>query len=761
MIQSIKQLYGEALALYQAGYFPEAAATYQQILNREPTDVEAWWGLGKIHNSQGNWEQALAALDQALNLDPNQAMIYIDLGFAWQQLGDDSQAILAHQTAIALEPDHSQIYCQLGDLYLELEDYQSAKQFYRQGILIDPSDVSNYLSLGNLLIAQSEIEEAITLYQTALEWQPQNPDLLYQYGLAIATNSTPDIAPSPTRMKEAAFYFGSAAYYQQDYQTAIDYYQTVLNSPNRRIEIYINLADCYQQLDRFSSAIDLYQQALEAYPDSVDLYLAFILALQNLGQTEAAIQIAEKALKILPNNIRLKLAHQRILPILYQTQAEIQFYRQRFQQLLEDLIQNCSLETTAEKQQALQGIAENTNFYVQYQGDNDLAIQQQYGQFVSRIMAANYPEYTQKITHRKTNKIKVGYISAYLQWHTIGILFLGWIKQYNSDLFEIYSYHLGQKVDEITDLFRYYSDNFYYNPHNWEATLQQIIADKIDILVFLDIGMSPQTTQLAGLRLAPIQCAAWGHPVTTGLPTIDYFISAEDLEPIHRKNHYSEQLITLPSLGIFYQKPALPKCLKNRSDFRLKEESIIYLSSQSLFKYLPQYDQIFCAIAQQVKTAQFIFLSHWNSAITQQFKHRLNRTFSQFGLNFKNHCVILPRLSKQNYLRLHLLADIALDTFQFTGFLTSLDAIACNLPIVTHEGQLMRSRQTAGILKRINVTETIAQNQSEYIKIAVRLGLESDWRNSIVEKIKTNQAILYQDNQCIQSLEQFYLSILE
>jgi predicted O-linked N-acetylglucosamine transferase (SPINDLY family) len=73
----------------------------------------------------------------------------------------------------------------------------------------------------------------------------------------------------------------------------------------------------------------------------------------------------------------------------------------------------------------------------------------------------------------------------------------------------------------------------------------------------------------------------------------------------------------------------------------------------------------------------------------------------------------------------------------------------------------MRSRQTAGILKRINVTETIAQNQSEYIKIAVRLGLESDWRNSIVEKIKTNQAILYQDNQCIQSLEQFYLSILE
>jgi predicted O-linked N-acetylglucosamine transferase (SPINDLY family) len=756
----LKQLYGEALALYQAGYFPEAATTYQQILEIEPTDAEAWWGLGKIYCCQADWQQALTALNQALNLNPNHTMIYVDLGWAWQQLGDFSQGILAYQTAIALNPDHSQVYCQLGDLYLELGDYQSAEQYYRQGILIDPNDISNYLGLGNLLIAQNEVAAALTLYQTALEGQPHHPDLLYQYGLAIAANSTSDLL-SLSVMGKAAFYFGSAAYYQQDYQTAIDYYQTVLNSTNKTVEVYLNLADCYQQLDQFSEVIDLYQTALEDYPDSVDLYLGFILLLQNIGKTEAAIQIAEQGLQRLSNPIRLKLAHQRLLPILYHTETEIKYYRQRFQNLLENLIQNCPLETTEQQQQALQAIADNTNFYLQYQGYNDLTLQQQYGEFVSKVMAANYPEYTQKITRRKTDKIKIGYISAFLQWHTVGIVFLGWIKQHNSDLFEIYCYHLGQDTDEITDLFHYYSNQFYHNPNDLESTLQQIIADKIDILVFLDIGMSPQTTQLAGLRLAPIQCAAWGHPVTTGLPTIDYFISAEYLEPIDSKDHYTEQLTTLPNLGIFYQKPTLPILLKNRSEFGLQENSIIYLSSQSLFKYLPQYDQIFGAIAQQVENAKFIFLSHWNSEITQQFKHRLNRAFSQLELDFKNHCVILPRLSKPDYLQLHLLADIALDTFQFTGFLTSLDAIACNLPIVTHEGEFMRSRQTAGILKRINVTATIAKNPSEYIKIAVKLGLDSNLRKSISDKIKTHQSILYQDNQCIQSLEQFYLSTLE
>ncbi len=749
-MEAVKRLHGEALALSQVGYFAEAVGIYQQILKIKPIDSQLWWELGKIYCCQSDWYQALMAFNQALNCDSKPGKIYADLGFVWQQLGDIDQAILAYQTAIDLNPDHVLVYHLLGNLYLELGDFQQAEQYYRQGIQINPREIDNYISLGNILVIQNNIEQATLLYQQGLEYYPKHPDLLYQYGLAIATDSTSE---------DAAFYFGSAAYYQQDYQTAIDYYQTLLNYPDSTIEFYLNLGDCYQQLDQASTAIDIYQIALNYYPNSVDIYLALIIALQNSGKIETAIQIAEIALQKLPENIRLKLAHQRILPILYLTQTEIKFYRQRFRKLLINLINNVSLETREEKQLALEAIGENTNFYLQYQGDNDLKLQQQYGQFVSQIMAANYPKYTQNRRSQKKDKLRIGYISAFLQWHTVGIVFLGWIKQHNSDLFEIYCYHLGAETDEITDLFKYYSNYFYHLPNNLEEIIQQIDTDKIDILVFLDIGMSPLITQLAGLRLAAIQCAAWGHPVTTGLPTIDYFISAELLESAIAKNHYSEQLFCLPNIGIYYQKDHRFTPVKKRSDFNLKTNSIIYLSSQSLFKYLPEYDVVFAAIAQTVKTAQFIFFSHWNSEITQQFKQRLSLVFTQFGLNFEEYCLILPRLNKQDYLQLHLLADIALDTFEFTGFLTSLDAIACNLPIVTHEGQLMRSRQTAGILKRINVTETIAQTPSEYIKIATKLGWDSDLRKLISEKIKTNQSILYQDNECVQSLEQFYLSI--
>jgi predicted O-linked N-acetylglucosamine transferase (SPINDLY family) len=104
------------------------------------------------------------------------------------------------------------------------------------------------------------------------------------------------------------------------------------------------------------------------------------------------------------------------------------------------------------------------------------------------------------------------------------------------------------------------------------------LADNLDILVFLDIGMTPITTQMAGLRLAPIQCLTWGHPITSGIPTIDYFLSSELMEPENCQTHYTEKLILLPKISICYPQPKLPQKRENRSFFQLPSEAIIVTS---------------------------------------------------------------------------------------------------------------------------------------------------------------------------------------
>jgi predicted O-linked N-acetylglucosamine transferase (SPINDLY family) len=63
-------------------------------------------------------------------------------------------------------------------------------------------------------------------------------------------------------------------------------------------------------------------------------------------------------------------------------------------------------------------------------------------------------------------------------------------------------------------------------------------------------------------------------------------------------------------------------------------------------------------------------------------------------------------------------SDVFLDTLSFSGGHTTFDAVACNLPIVTCAGEFMRGRQSCGILKMLGVTNTIAQNEAEYIEIA-------------------------------------------
>ncbi len=751
----LDRLYTEANAFSDAGYWSEAEEKYQQILALEKTHTDAWRELGMVYFFQERYPEALDAFYSALELDSSTAIQYYCLGLGLAATEDFTAAISAYEQAILLDPNWSDAYHQLGGVYLERGELKQAETYYRKAIDLNSNNSDFYLDLGNLLIAKQQIWDAIIIYKKALELNSKNPRVLYELAIAFTAIKNSSLA---------AFYFGYSAYYQAQYTEAIQYYQDYLKVQTQEIDVYFKLADCYQKIEQYPQAIHTYQQATEQRSDSIEglieIYLAWINLLQEIGETEAAINRSKNTLETFPNDFSLKLTHQRILPILYKNYSEIEQYRQRFSDLLTQLITETDLTSPNNSARLLTAISTHTNFYLQYQGYNDLKLQKQYGQFVYNIMATNFPKWIKPINRRScqpNDKIKIGYISSFFQWHTVGIIFLGWFKKCNFKDFEIYCYYTGNEADELTDLYRYNSNYFYEFKENLIDIAETIYADKLDILVFLDLGMCPLTTQIASLRLASIQCAAWGHPVTTGLPTIDYFISPDLLEPQNAQKHYSEELIRLPNLGIYYEKPEIPKLEKTRSNFGLKKNTVIY---QSLFKYLPQYDQIFVEIAKQVPLAEFVFVSHWNSAISEKFRQRLKQAFADFGLNSEDYCTILPRLEKSDYLQLNLLADIGLDTFQFTGFLTTLDSIACNLPIVTCEGELMRSRQTAGILQRIGVTETIVRNEKEYIKIGVKLGLDPVFRSEIINKIKQNQSVLYEDQNGIQGLENFYKQVI-
>ncbi|OLP17142.1 hypothetical protein BST81_17480 [Leptolyngbya sp. 'hensonii'] len=737
-----------------------AARAYRQALNWAPSRADLWHHLGTVYIELEAYPQAIEMLQKALELEPHQAVRHYNLGFVAEKAGDRARAMEAYQRAIQIDPMLAQAYEGWGRLLIQAGEDEQAEAIYRDAIVHLPEQGFGYAGLGEMQFRLGHLDAAISAYQQALAIHPSQCQWLEQLGLAFAARQNP---------LQAAFYLAEAAYGVGQYQTAINQYQRwlTLRSPETDVplSLYLNLARAYEALQQPVAAATVYRQGLQNFPHQDILLFSLLTTLQHSGETAAALQVATEVVQQQPDRLDWEFEHCRIFPILYETPAEIEVYRNRFTVGLAKLTSSIDLIAPPTRSQALAIASRRTNFFLQYQGQDDRGLQAQYGHYLQQVMAAHYPEWSQPLPRYRTSdpdRIRIGYCSAFFYQHTVAKLFLGWLKYRTVPEFEVVCYHLGNSTDPFTRQWQAHSDRFHHLPGDLEAVCRQIRADNLDILVYPELGMHPMTLMLAGLRLAPVQCMAWGHPITSGLPTIDYFLSSDWMEPEAAQSHYSETLIRLPQAGIAYPRPDVPPPTRTRADFRLREDAIVYLSNQSLFKYLPQHDRHFAEIACQVPQAQFAFLGYQiGSRVNDQFWQRLQRAFACLGLAVEDYCVIVPRLSQVGFWNLNQISDIFLDTLDWGGGNTTLDAIACGLPIVTCPGQFLRGRHASALLRTLGMTETIASTPAAFVQIAVRLGLDANYRADIRQRMQGQSDRLFDDRSCLPALEAFYRQVVK
>jgi predicted O-linked N-acetylglucosamine transferase (SPINDLY family) len=401
-----------------------------------------------------------------------------------------------------------------------------------------------------------------------------------------------------------------------------------------------------------------------------------------------------------------------------------------------------------------------------YQGQNDLKLQTLYGDWVHRIMKSSFPELAQPVPMPVVEGgIRVGYLSSQSERFlktSVAKLFGGWIREQDRRQFEVFAYHADRAADARAEHVRRWGISFRELSGEVRAITQAIRADRLHVLVYLDFGIHPRMAQLAALRLAPIQCVAWDTPLTSGMPAMDYFLSSELMEADDAREHYSEELVKLPGVGVCFPKPVIPSVLltKTRADFGLREDAVVYLSCQSIFKYLPAQDQLIAQIARRVPDSQFVFLVT-NEVVESDFKNRMTRAFAAEGLKAADHCVWLPEMDMLDFWNLHRLGDAFLDTLSWSGGVTTFEAVACGLPVVTLPGKLMRARHSYAILTQLGMTETIAHDAAEYVKIAAQLGLDRQWRQSVIHRMVASYPNLYSDTRCVRALEDFYRGVVD
>jgi protein O-GlcNAc transferase len=723
---TLETLRQEAVQLHVEGRFTEAESKYLAILQIEPQNAEIWFHLGMLYYLVDNDVAALEALQQSLVFQPQNALAHHISGLVLERMERHLEAIAAYQKAHVLNPNYVDTLYRLGNLLLQTEDCKQAEALFRQAIVWAPNEFGGHLRLGDALMAQQKAAAAVTAYQQALMLKQRDPEILQKTGEAYAAAG--DLA-------NAHNYFAHSFNRAGNPEAAIEAFQTSFVYAPGTVSDYLTLGDCYQLCGQIDAAIDALCTAAKLEPD-------------------------EPFLKVLP---------QLVLPLLYENVDEIATYYQRFEQGLKVVKQQVELAEARHETLSFRSLPLLGTFYLAYQAINVRELQSLYGQLLQRAMRANHPDWLTPLAMPPipaTGKIRIGYLADSMGTNSMSRWALGWLKHHDRSRFEIYCYNTGSASDRRTVQFQALSDVYRYIPNDLPAVSQQILADKLHVLVFLAIGTHKPTEMTACLRLAPIQCSAWGHPVTSGIPTIDYYLSGELIEPENAQEHYTEQLIRLPKLGISYPQPTIPAPTKTRADFGMTAEAVLYISCQMLIKYLPQHDHLFVAIARRVPQAKFVFIvrstvTHRTSkSLERQFRQRLHRAFATAGLNSDDYCVFLPGQKGEDYTSLLLAADVFLDTPDFSGGHTTFDAIACNLPIVSHVGEFMRGRQSYGMLTMMGMTETIAHSEAEYVEIAVRLGLEPEWRQVIVQQMRERQYRLFDDTDCVRGLEQFYQQVV-
>jgi predicted O-linked N-acetylglucosamine transferase (SPINDLY family) len=354
--------------------------------------------------------------------------------------------------------------------------------------------------------------------------------------------------------------------------------------------------------------------------------------------------------------------------------------------------------------------------------------------------------------------IRVGFLSSFFYSHSNWKIPLkGWLSGLDKRRFQVFGYHLDHTTDHETALAKGFCHRFVHDlPPVLDPWAKAIRADRLHVLVIPGIGLDALTHRLAALRLAPVQAASWGHPDTTGLPTIDHYLSSALMEPPDGDAHYTERLIRLPNLSIAYEPLALAPAAVSRADIGVADDAIFYWCCQSLFKYLPRYDWVFPRIAAAVPEARFVFIKYnRGDAVTQIFRERLNAAFAAAGLDAARYCVFLPPMDMARFAGVGRLADVFLDSLGWSGCNSTLEALAGDLPVVTMAGDLMRGRHSAAILNMLGLPELIAETPDGFVELAIRLGRDPEARQGLRVRITRDKHRLYRDHAAIDGLARY------
>ena len=715
--------------LRQLGRVAESVAPLKRAYAANAKSVEIANLLGASLIETGDGRGAAAVLESSVKARPREARAWLNLAIASQMCGNAKRALEAADQSLAIAPDDARAHGARGQALAALGDVAAARTAFAAGVGAATRDAVSHHNFGVFLREQGEFEPAIAQLRQALAIDPA-------------------LAPAHAALVAALVDGGrgdEAMRHGQDYAE---------RHPDSAAALAMQASAHFAQ-GRLDEAVALYRRAVAAPDADAAMFLGHGNALAAAGDVGAAVKQFARAIELDPQDAgaRFALALSALRPV-YDSTTQMDASRRDLTRALADLD---AWLTPARAPAAALAVGNVQPFYLAYHPVDARPLLLPYGRTIARLMAPGTPAPAARPDAATPRKLRVGIAAAQVREHSVwNAITQGWVRHFDRDRIELTLFKLERASDDETARARRDAATLVEAPTTLAEWTQAIAEARLDVLIYPEIGMHPLTTRLAAMRLAPVQAAAWGHPLTTGLPTIDLFLSAQAFEPASAAAHYSERLVALPHLGVCLQPQRQDPVTPDFATLRLPADEPLLLCPGSPFKYTPQGDAALAAVARRLQAlgrGRLVFFGSHRPAMSAQVERRMRQAFAQAGADYDRTVAWIPALSRGLYFGLMKHATGLLDTIGFSGFNTAVQALECELPVVAFEGEFMRGRLASGPLRRLGLDELVATSAEDFASIAARLVEDAPWRAHLQREIAQRRHALFHDQAPVRALE--------
>jgi protein O-GlcNAc transferase len=562
------------------------------------------------------------------------------------------------------------------------------------------------------LAQQSKFTEAVAAYEKLIATSPDFGSAYFELAgildqhlqradLAVAQLEIA-LVRAPRDAGRVCNSLGVFALRRRDIEAAVGFFERAIEADPSLADPYANLGLIHYDRNSMERALENFAQAVERAPDLPALLHNYTLVLSKAGRGDEAIRVGKRAMKLDPNNAtgwhNLGLAHRN---------------RGQLDEALRALQKSVSLpgHTAVFHSDLLMISLYDSNRSLQ-----KLVLDHRAW---ARCHAPK-PAYT-FAPRPKGRRLKIGYVSADFGVHPVGHFLAPVVSAHDRTRFEIFAYSSTLNEDVLTRHFEAHCDHFERVGTLSDAQLAELVhRDGIDILFDLSGHTAHNRLITFALKPAPTQISWLGYPFTTGLETIDYFISDRFETPEGFDAWFTEKLIRMPNGYLCVQAPPYAPPVNPLP--ALSDPVFTFGCFNNLSKVRPEVIALWSEILKETQPSRlFLHTRELEDPATQA---NIVRLFAQHGIS-SDRLKLMGAATPDQLIARYGSVDLALDPFPYCGGLTTCEAMWMGVPVVTLPSDRFCGRHTLTHASNAGIPMFAADSKDTYRAIARR------WREDL------------------------------